>query len=177
VFYTTRAETIAQLPNRKASRSVDPPKQNSSKHAPDMNIRSMSALSIAAALSVSALTPLSAAVQQATPISQVAPAYSHDLRASRVEGEVVVSFTISATGRVLNPVVVSSSDRLLEKPTLAAVRKWTFAPAMKDGVAVSERVVQPVAFLMPDLHSSAAFGLATSRSKPATQADNHAGAY
>jgi TonB family protein len=164
------------FPTGKPSRSVNPFKQNSSKHAPDMNIRPLSALSIAAALSVSALNPLSAAVQQATPISQVAPAYSHDLRGSEVEGEVVVSFTITATGRVLNPVVVRSTDRLLEKPTLAAVRKWTFTPAMKDGVAVSERAIQPVAFVMPDIHSAAGARLVTSRSKPATQTGNPAGA-
>jgi periplasmic protein TonB len=118
-----------------------------------MNIRLMSACSLAAALSVSASNRLSAAVQNARPVSQVAPAYSHELRASDVEGEVVVSFTITTNGDVLNPVVVSSSDRHLEKPTLAAIRKWKFAPAMKDGVAVSVKALQPVAFRIPELHS------------------------
>jgi TonB family protein len=130
-----------------------------------MNIRSMSACSLVAALSMAALSPLSAAVQEATPISQVAPVYSHELRASGVEGEVVVSFTISKTGQVLNPVVVSSTDRLLEKPTLAAVRKWTFTPAVKDGVIVSEKAILPVAFAMPELHAASA-RFVTSRSKP-----------
>jgi protein TonB len=117
-----------------------------------MNIRLMSLCSLAAALSVSASNSLSAASQGAVPVSQVAPAYSHDLRAACVEGEVVVGFTISATGEVLNPKVVSSTDQLLDYPTLAAVRKWKFAPAMKDGVAVSEYAVQPVAFKIPELH-------------------------
>jgi TonB family protein len=131
-----------------------------------MNIRSLSAFSVAAALSVSALNSMSAAVQEAKPICQVAPAYSHELRSSGVEGEVVVGFTISTTGQVLNPVVLRSTDRLLEKPTLAAVRQWTFSPAVKNGVNVSEQAILPVAFAMPELHTAAA-RLVTSRSKPA----------
>jgi protein TonB len=127
----------------------------------------MFASSLAAALSVSASQSLSAATQDAKPISEVAPVYSHDLRASGVEGEVVVSFTITAKGDVLNPVVVSSTDRLLEKPTLAAVIKWKFAPAMKDGVPISVRAVQPVAFMIPDLHQDAT-RLITSNAHPAS---------
>jgi periplasmic protein TonB len=120
-----------------------------------MNIRLMSLCSLAAALSVSASTSMSAASQAAVPVSQVAPAYSHDLRAACIEGEVVVGFTITATGDVLNPKVVSSTDPLLDYPTIAAVRKWKFAPAMKDGVAVSVQAVQPVAFKIPELHAVA----------------------
>ena len=81
-----------------------------------MNIRLISSMSLAAALSVSALSQASAAVQNASPVSQVTPAYSHELRASGVEGEVVVGFTITAKGEVLNPVVMSSTDRQLESP-------------------------------------------------------------
>lgn len=133
-----------------------------------MNTRLMSACSLAAALSVSASNALSAPAQDAKPISQVAPAYSHELRASGIEGEVVVGFTISATGEVLNPVVVSSTDRLLEYPTLAAVRKWRFAPAMKDGVAVSQKAVLPVSFMIPELHANSA-RLVTLKAYPASQ--------
>lgn len=135
-----------------------------------MNIRLMSACSLAAALSVSALNPLSAAVQNAKPICQIAPTYSHDLRASGVEGEVVVGFTITATGDVVNPVVVSSTDRLLENPTLAAIRKWKFTPAMKDGVAVSVKAVQPVSFIILELHPAAARRLISLSAHPASQA-------
>ena len=137
-----------------------------------MNTRLLSACSLAAALSVSASNSLSAAVQDAKPLSLVVPAYSHDLRADGVEGEVVVSFTITPSGNVLNPVVVSSTNRLLDSPTLAAVRKWKFAPAMKDGVAVSVRAVQPVAFRIPELHTAAASWLIATRSRPASLAND-----
>jgi TonB family protein len=125
-----------------------------------MNIRLISACSLAAALSVSA----SAAVQNAKPISQVAPAYSFDLRSQGVEGEVVVGFVITKTGEVANPVVVSSTDHLLDRLALEAVGKWKFAPAMDNGVAVSVRAVQPVAFAIPELHPDAV-QLAVSKSQ------------
>jgi TonB family protein len=135
-----------------------------------MNTRLMSACSLAAALSVSALNPLSAAVQEAKPISQPAPTYSTELRAACIEGKVVVSFTITAAGDVVNPVVVSSTDRSLDAPALEAVRKWKFAPAMKDGVAIRVRALQPVAFVIPELHPDSASRLIVSNSKPASQA-------
>jgi TonB family protein len=139
-----------------------------------MKIRILSILSLAAALGVSASNSLSGAVQEAKPVVQVAPVYSHDLRASGIEGDVVVGFTITASGAVANPVVVSSTDRELERPALAAVRKWKFEPAMDNGVAVSVKAVQPISFVMPDLHPEAAARLVTLKSAPASQA-KHSG--
>jgi protein TonB len=139
-----------------------------------MNIRLLSACSLAAAFSMSASTPLSAAIKGATPISQVAPAYSFDLRAADVEGEVVVGFTISKTGEVLNPSVVSTTNRDLDNAAVAAVRKWKFAPATNDGVAVSVKAVQPITFQIAELHSDNSVQLAVS--KPASQVKNAASA-
>lgn len=137
-----------------------------------MNIRSISACSLAAALSVFAVNPASAALQPAKPISMVAPAYSLDLRQSGVEGEVVVGFTITAAGEVLNPVVLNTTQRALDHATIAAVRKWKFAPAMDGGVAVSQKAVLPVEFRIPELHSDATARVIVSNSVPASQAKN-----
>jgi TonB family protein len=137
-----------------------------------MNTRLMSLCSLAAALTVSASNSLSAANQDPVPVSQAAPVYSHELRASGVEGEVVVRFTITSTGEVANPVVVSSTNQLLDYPTLAAVRKWKFTPAMKDGVAVNVKAVQPVAFMIPELHPAEA-RLITKNAHPATPEKSH----
>ncbi len=81
----------------------------------------------------------------------------------------VVGFTITTEGKVLNPVVVSSTNRLLNKPTLDAVRKWRFAPAMNDGVAVSVNVLQPVAYIIPDAHDESTERLVTSKSKTSSK--------
>jgi TonB family protein len=135
-----------------------------------MNIRLMSACSLAAALSVSALNPLSAAVLEAKPITQVAPAYPGELRTACLEGQVVVSFTITAQGDVINAKVVSSTDRKLEGPALDAIQKWKFAPATRDGVAIKVKALQPIAFVMPELHSNSATRFVVSNSRPASQA-------
>ena len=135
----------------------------------------MPVCSLVAALSVFAAIPLSAAVQEAKPVSQIAPAYALDLRTSGVQGDVVVGFTITKTGDVQNPVVISSTDRLLEEPTLAAVRKWKFAPAMNGVIPVEVKAVQTVAFSISDPRSGAG-RLAVSNSKSAVQEKQSAAA-
>ncbi|HZZ18066.1 MAG TPA: energy transducer TonB [Opitutaceae bacterium] len=119
-----------------------------------MNIRILSALSLAAALSTAAASH--AAVVDARPILQTAPCYSHELRSEGAEGQVVVKFTISEKGDVVNPVVASTTNRVLDAATVKAVRNWKFAPAMKDGVPVSVSAVQTVAYTIPELHDDAA---------------------
>jgi TonB family protein len=138
-----------------------------------MNIRIISSSLIAAALVASA----SAAIQSPTPISQVAPAYALDLRQADVEGEVVVSFTITASGNVVNPAIVSSTDRDLNHCTLAAVRQWKFTPAKVDGVAVSVKAVQPIAFKIPELHTDSSTRLLVSTGTSGTQVKKSANAY
>lgn len=134
-----------------------------------MNIRTLSACSLAAALSVSALSSLSAAtIQNARPLTQVAPDYSLDLRKSGVEGEVVVSFTITPEGNVADPVIVKTTARDLDKATLAAVRQWKFAPAMDAGVPVSQKAVLPVAFKLSDPTSDVTARVIVSKNKPAS---------
>jgi protein TonB len=130
----------------------------------------MSVCSLAAALSMSALPSLSAASQDAKPISQVAPAYRLDLREAGVEGEVVVAFTINAAGQVVDPVVIRTTNSDLDRSTLAAVRQWKFAPAMCNGVAVSQKAVLPVAFKISDLPTNAGTRIVVSDSRPASQA-------
>ncbi len=138
-----------------------------------MNIRIVSSCLVAATLSASA----SAALQNPKPVSQVAPAYALDLRQSDVEGEVVVSFTINASGDVINPAIVSTTDRDLDHSTLAAVRKWKFAPAMKDGVAISVKALQPIAFKIPELHADSSARLLVSTGTSVSQAKNPASTY
>jgi periplasmic protein TonB len=83
-------------------------------------------------------------------IAQPKPEYSTYLRHADIEGHVVVSFTVTPKGDVINATVVRSTDRLFSEPTLEAVSKWKFKPAMKDGLPVSTRVSELVTFLIPD---------------------------
>jgi protein TonB len=94
--------------------------------------------------------PSGAADQPLRAVSQPKPEYSVFLRHADVEGRVVVSFTVTPSGDVADATVVSSTDRLLNAPTLDAVRTWKFVPATRDGLPVSTRVRQLVTFSIPD---------------------------
>jgi len=131
-----------------------------------MNIRILPACSLVAALAASALTSFAAPLQNATPVYKVAPVYSRELRLDEVEGRVVVGFTISATGAVEHAKVIRSDDHALDRATLTAIAQWKFAPAMKDGVAVSVQAVQPVTFVLSDAAADAP-RMVTSKSAPA----------
>jgi len=80
------------------------------------------------------------------PLFQPSPNYSARLRHEEVAGRVVVSFLVDAAGSVRDLAIVQTSERRLNKPTLDALRRWRFAPALRDGVPVSCRVVQGVTY-------------------------------
>ena len=83
-------------------------------------------------------------------VLQEAPSYSFDLRRDGIEGEVVVSFVVTPAGKVANAVIVSSTDKRLEHPTLAALRAWKYQPATKAGVPISARVIETVKYTITD---------------------------
>jgi TonB family protein len=87
--------------------------------------------------------PNSTEYQTPKAVSQPEPVYSCYLRRAAIEGHVVV-------GDVVNARIVSSTDRLFDEPTLDAVGKWRFRPAMKAGLPVSANVRELVTFSIPD---------------------------
>jgi protein TonB len=105
---------------------------------------------LAAALSATAISPLAAAVQPPQPTDQPAPAYPFDLRKEQREGQVTLLFTVTADGRVANPVVTQSSNWVFRDLVLNAVRKWKYTPAMEDGHPVSAKISQRFVFVVPE---------------------------
>jgi protein TonB len=78
--------------------------------------------------------------------TQVPPNYPHEARTARLKGEVLVEFTVDEAGRVLNPHIVRSSDRVFDDATLRAVSKWRFEPGRRLGKIVRFRMAVPVVF-------------------------------
>ena len=63
------------------------------------------------------------------------------------EGTVLVRAQIDASGKPGNVELAQRSrSRDLDRAALAAVRKWTFEPAIRDGKAVASTVQVPVDF-------------------------------
>lgn len=78
--------------------------------------------------------------------TQVAPEYPFQAKSSGRTGEVMVEFVVDEGGRVLQPRVVRSSDRVFEEPTLRAVQRWRFEPGRVQGQVVRFRMAVPVVF-------------------------------
>jgi protein TonB len=79
-------------------------------------------------------------------VRQPHPIYPIYAKNTGESGEVVVTFVVDESGRVLNPHVVSSTDPIFEEPTLEAIGLWRFAPGTLHGVPVRFRMSVPVAF-------------------------------
>ena len=80
------------------------------------------------------------------PVRTVAPEVPSSFSRSGSVGLVTVKFVVDEKGNVQDPTVVKSSHAELEEPALAAIRKWRFKPATKDGTAVSVHVTIPIKF-------------------------------
>jgi protein TonB len=68
------------------------------------------------------------------PIYRASPAYPAGARAGKVQGAVVVSYSVSPSGAVTNVRVVSASPPgVFNGATIAAVRQWRFKPSPQGG--------------------------------------------
>lgn len=85
-----------------------------------------------------------------TAISRVQPNYPDRLRFRRVEGEVLIEFTVTTEGAVIDPVVINSKPSgAFDRAALQAVRRWRFQPRRDDqGNPVPVRARQLFAFTL-----------------------------
>jgi protein TonB len=77
----------------------------------------------------------------------VKPEYPQEAFVKKVQGVVYVEILIDASGRVVRWRVTRSIP-LLDAAAVAAVRQWTFAPALKGGQPVATLAMAPVTFTL-----------------------------
>ena len=70
------------------------------------------------------------------PIVRVAPVYPARALSRGIEGYVDMSFTVTTTGTVKDPIVVFSTSSLFERAATRAVLKFKYKPRVVDGVPV-----------------------------------------
>lgn len=104
-------------------------------------------LTFALFLSSAVLASAQSAVEPPVPVRTVAPQFPTEMRSQRVSGVVTVSIQIDEQGNVTDSMVEKSSHPAFDPAAVAAVRKWKFKPAKKDGAAVAVRVSIPVKFV------------------------------
>ena len=70
------------------------------------------------------------------PIVRVAPVYPSRALSRGLEGFVDMSFTVTTTGTVKDPIVLQSTSSLFERAATRAVLKFKYKPRVVDGVPV-----------------------------------------
>ena len=86
-------------------------------------------------------------IKPARPISNPNPMYPPDAVRQGLEGRVILSVTISFTGKVTRVTVAAScGHQLLDQAALDAVRRWRFSPATREGKPVEWTARLPIRF-------------------------------
>ena len=70
------------------------------------------------------------------PIVRVAPVYPARALSRGLEGYVDMSFTVTSTGTVKDPIVLFSTSSLFERAATRAVLKFKYKPRVVDGIPV-----------------------------------------
>ncbi|BCN25630.1 energy transducer TonB [Vibrio alfacsensis] len=77
--------------------------------------------------------------QQALPLYRVDPRYPSQALKRKVEGYVIMRFTIDATGRPKNVEVIEAQPkRMFEKEAVRALKKWKYQPKVENGVSIEQ---------------------------------------
>lgn len=79
-------------------------------------------------------------------VELVSPEYPPTLKQRGTEGNVVVAFTVDTQGRVQDVEVREATNDEFEAAAVAAVSKWRFTPALRDGQPVAVHLVQRLDF-------------------------------
>jgi TonB family protein len=87
-------------------------------------------------LAIGRMTPVKD-TQNYFPVFRLEPEYPPTAARKREEGFAMLEFTVDASGFVVDPKVIESSDPIFEKPSLDAIKKFRFAPRFVDGKPVA----------------------------------------
>jgi TonB family protein len=69
-------------------------------------------------------------------------------RRRKKEGKIVLLLSITEQGKLSSVEVVEASDPLFVGPTLEAIRRSTFAPAMQKGIPIAVKALLPIRFTL-----------------------------
>jgi len=114
----------------------DIPQQDFDQIDADSNIGAINAPdSMSADLDLSIGTGLSASDGEFLPIVKVAPQYPSRASSRGIEGYVILSYTVTKQGTVLNPVVVEAKpENIFNKAAIKSALRYKYKPRVVDGV-------------------------------------------
>lgn len=83
---------------------------------------------------------------------RVGPVYPARAIAQGVEGHVIVQFDVTAEGKVVNIVIVESSNSVFDNAAIKAAARFKFKPRVVDGIALVSTGIQNLfTFRLDDL--------------------------
>ncbi len=102
------------------------------------------------AIALAATVPMSAdgKFEPPVPVRTIAPDYPNDMRRDGITGMVMVNCLIDEQGNVSEAKVEKSSNDSFAPSAVAALKKWKFKPAQRDGSNVPIHVTIPVKFTL-----------------------------
>lgn len=77
---------------------------------------------------------------------QTSPDFPPAMRKGRVDGRVIVALIVAANGKPEQIQVEQATHPLFAEAALAAVRRWRFKPAIKNGQPVASSFSLPIEF-------------------------------
>jgi TonB family protein len=80
------------------------------------------------------------------PLYKIEPEYSVPARQAKIQGSVVLSMVVDASGLTRQISVLRPLGMGLDQQAMAAVSQWRFKPGMKDGKPVNIRTKVEVNF-------------------------------
>jgi protein TonB len=88
-----------------------------------------------------------AIARERTPLVRIPAEYPTKAAAQGIEGYVIVRFTVTETGAVIDPEVLRSEPpRIFDRSAMRAVSGWKYQPKMQDGKAVRDQVFARIVF-------------------------------
>jgi TonB family protein len=84
------------------------------------------------------------------PRLRLPPLYPFEMRRAGITGTVVFQFTVEPDGTVSDVTVLKSPDPSFSRATIAAVKKWIFSPAIKNGNPIRTRLETTLTFSLDD---------------------------
>jgi TonB family protein len=81
----------------------------------------------------------------------IQPEYPATARKAKLEGRVEVEFVVGLDGRVSQAEVRDSTGEVFNDAALAAVRRWTFSPALEEAKPAPSALTVPIVFRLAQL--------------------------
>lgn len=122
------------------------PRVQSEQVKPQGNTVNIGAMSVDSDLAVDTSAGLSASDGEYLPIVKVAPVYPRRAQSRGIEGWVLLSFTVTESGSVINPRVIDADPPgIFDQAAMKAVERFKYKPRVVNGQA---QIVQGVEHLI-----------------------------